>query len=401
MEVIMKMPKMGESIVEAEIIQWLKKVGDHIQQDTPMLEVATDKVDTEIPAMYTGKIKKILVPQGKIVAIEAPIAVIEITTETTEDLPNLQPLPGEESVTLPIAVVPEKDPSVSPLVKSIAKAKQISTKTLQNIKGTGLKGRITKRDIDNYIQQENTHQATFQTPIADEIVVMDRMRKIIAERMVASKKIAPHVTSFVEADVTKIVAWKKKYQQKIQTQFQLHLTYTPFFIEAVVKAIQKYPLINASVDEEKIILKKDIHIGLAVALSNGNLVVPVIKNAHLKNLWALTQSVISLTTKARNNTLVSDDLTGATYTVSNIGSFGNIMGTPIILQPQVAILALGAIVKKPVVLEGPTGDSIGIRHRMILSHTYDHRIIDGMLGGLFAKQVAENLENFDGMAYGL
>ncbi len=398
------MPKMGESIIEAEIIQWLKQEGDTITQEESILEVATDKVDTEIPATHTGILKKILAPKGTVIPIGKPIAILQKNTDKKHTIPPtaINHINTKQKNYNPLLPQSQKK-HISPLVQKIAKTKNISTNVLQKIQGTGINGRITKKDLDSYldtvaIQSKNIdiHNNTHE-----EIIMMDRMRKIIAQRMLTSKKTSPHVTSFVEADVTKIVRWKKKIQEKFQKKFHLHLTYTPIFLEAIVKAIQKYPLINSSIEGEKIIIKKNINIGLAVALSNGNLVVPVIKNAHLQNLLSLTKNVLTLAKKARENTLTSDELLGATYTVSNIGSFGSIMGTPIIMQPQVAILALGAITKKPAVIETAMGDSIGIRHKMFLSHTYDHRIIDGMLGGLFAQQVAKNLENFDEKTYDL
>jgi 2-oxoglutarate dehydrogenase E2 component (dihydrolipoamide succinyltransferase) len=423
----MLMPKMGESIIEGTILTWLKKEGDTIEQDESVLEVATDKVDTEVPATHGGILKKILVKEGEVVAVGAPIAVIETDAENTEETP--QTAVAEKEVLIAAAPVQTQtiiatastealpkgdDRFYSPLVLSIAKEENISKSELSTVNGTGKDGRVTKQDILQYVKNRNSQlssseenimnqgQATsFAPKIAasmsahDEIIEMDRMRKMIAQRMVDSKRISPHVTSFVEADVTNIVLWRNKVKDVFKKQEGEALTFTPFFIEAVAKAIRDFPMINISVDGDKIIKKKDINIGVAVALPTGNLIVPVIKNADQLNLKGLSKKINDLANRARNNKLSPDELGGGTYTVSNVGSFGNVMGTPIISQPQVAILAVGAIQKKPAVVETPTGDVIAIRHKMFLSHSYDHRVVDGSLGGMFVRRVADYLESFD------
>jgi 2-oxoglutarate dehydrogenase E2 component (dihydrolipoamide succinyltransferase) len=423
----MLMPKMGESIIEGTILTWLKKEGDTIEQDESVLEVATDKVDTEVPATHGGILKKILVKEGEVVAVGAPIAVIETDAENTEETP--QTAVAEKEVLIVAAPVQTQtiiatastealpkgdDRFYSPLVLSIAKEENISKSELSTVNGTGKDGRVTKQDILQYVKNRNSQlssseenimnqgQATsFAPKIAasmsahDEIIEMDRMRKMIAQRMVDSKRISPHVTSFVEADVTNIVLWRNKVKDVFKKQEGEALTFTPFFIEAVAKAIRDFPMINISVDGDKIIKKKDINIGVAVALPTGNLIVPVIKNADQLNLKGLSKKINDLANRARNNKLSPDELGGGTYTVSNVGSFGNVMGTPIISQPQVAILAVGAIQKKPAVVETPTGDVIAIRHKMFLSHSYDHRVVDGSLGGMFVRRVADYLESFD------
>jgi 2-oxoglutarate dehydrogenase E2 component (dihydrolipoamide succinyltransferase) len=422
----MLMPKMGESIIEGTILTWLKKEGDTIEQDESVLEVATDKVDTEVPATHGGILKKILVKEGEVVAVGSPIAIIETDGENTEETPQ----PSAEKEVL-IAAAPVQTQTIlapasteihpkgddrfySPLVLSIAKEENISKSELSAVKGTGKEGRVTKQDILQYVKNRNSEHSSseqnimghgqtssFTSKVAvsmsahDEIIEMDRMRKMIAQRMVDSKRISPHVTSFVEADVTNIVLWRNKVKDVFKKQEGEALTFTPFFIEAVAKAIRDFPMINISVDGDKIIKKKDINIGVAVALPTGNLIVPVIKNADQLNLKGLSKKINDLANRARNNKLSPDELSGGTYTVSNVGSFGNVMGTPIIPQPQVAILAVGAIQKKPAVVETPTGDVIAIRHKMFLSHSYDHRVVDGSLGGMFVRRVADYLESFD------
>lgn len=426
----MIMPKMGESIIEGTILTWLKKEGDTIEQDESVLEVATDKVDTEVPATHGGVLKQILVKEGDVVAVGAPIAIIE----TDGDVSNGESLkavkedssPKEALITAApahtAAIVSEasnNDSSVgddrfySPLVQSIAKEENISKSELASISGTGKEGRVTKNDILGYIK--NRGQKTSAAPVpapkpsasapmpkaevsisaSDEIIEMDRMRKMIAQRMLDSKRISPHVTSFVEADVTNIVLWRNKVKDAYKKKEGEALTFTPFFVHAVARAIKDFPMINISVDGDKIIKKKDINIGIAVALPSGNLIVPNIKNADQFNLTGLSKKVNDLALRARNNKLSPDELGGGTYTISNVGSFGNVMGTPIIMQPQVAILAVGAITKKPAVVETPTGDVIAIRHKMFLSHSYDHRVVDGSLGGMFVKRVADYLEEFN------
>ena len=418
------MPKMGESIMEATILSWLKKPGDKIEQDESVLEVATDKVDTEVPSTHGGILKEILAKQGEVVKVGKAIAII--STEGDEDKPNISPIKEtkvvetklvEKPVTVqapsngsPITMAADfKTASrfYSPLVKNIAKEESIPVLELESISGSGANGRVTKKDILSHVQNRKLGQTiSFQqrssTPLVpasisagDEIIQMDRMRKMIAERMVDSKRTAPHVTSFVEADVTNIVFWRNKMKNEFQNREGDPLTFTPIFIEAVVLAIKDYPMINIQVDGDRIIKKKDINIGMAVALPSGNLIVPVIKNADQYNITGLAKVVNDLARRARENKLKPDELTGGTYTISNVGSFGNVMGTPIIMQPQVGILAIGAIQKKPAVIETPYGDAIAIRHKMFLSHSYDHRVVDGSLGGSVVRRIADYLEKFD------
>jgi 2-oxoglutarate dehydrogenase E2 component (dihydrolipoamide succinyltransferase) len=424
----MLMPKMGESIIEGTILNWLKKEGDVIEQDESVLEVATDKVDTEVPATHAGILKKILAKEGAVVAVGAPIAIIE-TASNGQEVGNSEKTtsgtsPKEELIgvapaqTATLIATPAASASgtaderfYSPLVLSIAKEEKISREVLATIAGTGKDGRVTKQDMLQYISQRaagqtNAPQSAVSHASAmprvemsisaqDEIIEMDRMRKMIAQRMVDSKRISPHVTSFVEADMTNIVVWRNKVKDAHLKKEGEPLTFTPFFIQAVAKAIKDFPMINISVDGDKIIKKKDINIGVAVALPTGNLIVPVIRNADQLNLTGLSKKINDLANRARINKLNPDELSGGTYTVSNVGSFGNVLGTPIIMQPQVAILAVGAIQKKPAVLELPTGDVIAIRHKMFLSHSYDHRVVDGSLGGMFVRRVADYLEAFD------
>lgn len=422
----MVMPKMGESIIEGTILTWLKKVGDTIEQDESVLEVATDKVDTEVPSTHAGVLKEILVKEGDVVAVGSPIALIETndapasksTTSAAEAMANekeqlLSIAPEQTQAVLqtatPVGTESEDGRFYSPLVLSIAKEEKISKSELADIPGTGKEGRVTKQDMLNYLKvrgQSPVQQTTApaSAPIQrvavsisaqDEIMEMDRMRKMIAQRMVDSKRISPHVTSFVEADVTNIVLWRNKVKDAYKKKEGEALTFTPFFVQAVAKAIKDFPMINISVDGENIIKKKDINVGVAVALPSGNLIVPVIKNTDQYNLSGLSKKINDLANRARINKLSPDELSGGTYTVSNVGSFGNVMGTPIIMQPQVAILAVGAIQKKPAVVETPTGDVIAIRHKMFLSHSYDHRVVDGSLGGMFVRRVADYLESFD------
>jgi 2-oxoglutarate dehydrogenase E2 component (dihydrolipoamide succinyltransferase) len=422
----MLMPKMGESIIEGTILTWLKKEGDSIDQDESVLEVATDKVDTEVPATHAGILKKILAKEGDVVAVGAPIALIETTSEngSTASIKEIEPaktklVAAAPANTLSIIATPEpvnETPSAdgrfySPLVKSIAKEEKISFEELSTIAGTGKEGRVTKEDMIGYLKNRTAGGATSQSPksvpsvsepkaqisvsATDEIIEMDRMRKMISQRMIESKRISAHVTSFVEADMTNIVLWREKNKLAYKAKYGEGITFTPFFIEAIAKAIRDFPMINISVDGERIIKKKDINVGMAVALPSGNLIVPVIRNADQLNLVGISKKVNDLANRARINKLNADDIAGGTYTVSNVGSFGNIMGTPIIPQPQVAIMAVGAIVKKPAVVETPTGDVIAIRHKMFLSHSYDHRVVDGALGGMFVRRVADYLEGFD------
>jgi len=446
------MPKMGESVMEGTILTWLKKPGDRIQQDESVLEVATDKVDTEVPSPFNGILKEIRANQGDVVQVGTAIAIIEtdinkeVSTEPSVPVATPQVAPStpqpavleqQAVVATPITHATSQSPLehnssrngrfYSPLVLNIARQENISLTEVENIAGTGKDGRVTKNDLFDYIQAKKDGKiapaqqtAVVETavpkqetkPTADkepayvskpstshsgnvEIIQMDRMRKMIADRMVESKRISPHVTSFVEADVTNIVYWRNRWKNDFMEHENVALTFTPIFIEAVVKAIKDYPMVNISIEDDKIIVKKDINIGIAVALPNGNLIVPVIKNADQLNIVGLTKKVNDLAKRARQNKLTADDLSGGTYTVSNVGSFGNLMGTPIIVQPQAAILALGAVVKKPAVIETPQGDTLGIRHMMFLSHSYDHRAIDGSLGGMFVRRVADFLENFD------
>lgn len=419
------MPKMGESIMEATILSWLKKPGDKIEQDESVLEVATDKVDTEVPSTHAGVLKEILAKDGDVVKVGSAIAIIATDGDdakpTDKPATKVEPKPAIKTETpapvvatqsngsshVPAAHFKSSSRFYSPLVKNIAKEENIPVAELETVPGTGSEGRVTKKDILAYLQQRKSGQSIAPAlaatkPIVpasinagDEIIQMDRMRKMIAERMVDSKRISPHVTSFVEADVTNIVLWRNKMKNEFQKQEGSSLTFTPIFIEAVAKAIKDFPMINIQVDGDRIIKKKDINIGMAVALPTGNLIVPVIKNADQYNLRGLAKMVNDIATRARDNKLKPDELSGGTYSVSNVGSFGNVMGTPIIMQPQVAILALGAIQKKPAILETPTGDVIAIRHKMFLSHSYDHRVVDGSLGGMFVRRVADYLEQFE------
>lgn len=430
-QVELVMPKMGESIMEATILNWLKKPGDRIEQDESVLEVATDKVDTEVPSTHAGVLKEILAKQGEVIKVGKSIAVITLDVEEENgNVPTTEPIKTESlrSTAEPIAVSTNGSNGspktadyksstrfYSPLVRNIAKQENIAVAELEVIPGTGNEGRITKKDILNYVQHRKlgeTVQAVQQykgavlhsappqrVPVSisggDEIIEMDRMRKMIAERMVDSKRISPHVTSFVEADVTNIVFWRNKMKNEFQKREGDALTFTPIFIEAIVMAIKDYPMINIQVDGDRIIKKREINVGMAVALPSGNLIVPVIRNADQYNLTGLAKIVNDLAKRARENKLKPDELAGGTFTVSNVGSFGNVMGTPIIMQPQVAIIALGAVQKKPAVIETPYGDAIAIRHKMFLSHSYDHRVVDGALGGSMVRRVADYLEKFD------
>jgi 2-oxoglutarate dehydrogenase E2 component (dihydrolipoamide succinyltransferase) len=416
----MIMPKMGESIMEATILSWLKKPGDKIEQDESVLEVATDKVDTEVPSTHGGILKEILAQKGEVVKVGKAIAII--STEGNEDAtpasPKEEVKPQEEKSSHMVPVHASNGNTqpadfksstrfYSPLVKNIAKEENIAVAELETIGGTGAEGRVTKKDLLAYVQNRKSGPAqqriaSSAAPLipasisaGDEIIQMDRMRKMIAERMVDSKRTAPHVTSFVEADVTNVVYWRNKVKGDFQKREGDSLTFTPIFIEALILAIKDYPMINIQVDGDKIIKKKDINIGMAVALPSGNLIVPVIKNADQYNITGLAKVVNDLAKRARENKLKPDELTGGTFTISNVGSFGNVMGTPIIVQPQVGIIAVGAIQKKPAVIETPSGDAIAIRHKMFLSHSYDHRVVDGSLGGSFVKRVSDYLEKFD------
>ena len=438
------LPKMGESVAEATIIKWTKQPGDMIQLDDTILEIATDKVDSEVPSPVAGKLIKQLFATDDVVQVGAVIALIEtdsvgssqstvISTESSLENPDpsvngSEPnVPGIEQLAKP-EVEPQdfkaSDRFYSPLVKSIATQENISTEELDQLKGSGADGRLTKDDLLVYISSkgrgiQNNDQgvpnaATYssqpaQTPKptthnpqpvtsvsgGDEIIEMDRMRKLIAEHMVMSKHTSPHVTSFVEADVTNMVKWRDKVKGSFEKRENEKITFTPIFIEAVSRAIKDFPMINVTVNGTQIIKKRDINIGMAAALPSGNLIVPVIKNADQLNLVGLTKAVNDLASRARNSKLKPDETQNGTFTLTNVGSFGNVMGTPIINQPQVAILAVGAIKKKPAVLETEFGDVIAIRHMMFLSLSYDHRVVDGALGGSFVRRVADYLETWD------
>ena len=437
-EVELIMPKMGESIMEATILKWLKKEGDSVDSDESILEIATDKVDSEVPSPVEGTISKILFEEGEVVAVGKPIALINTggaggngqeAKTSTENETTAAPQPAQQSKSEVPKQSSEKTVQetysstnrfYSPLVLNIAREEQIAMSELEKVPGTGKDDRVTKKDILEYVknrkeggqQQQSAQQAsqpqTLKSPAPlsqpepkyqhgenVEIVEMDRMRKLIADHMVRSKHTSPHVTSFVEADVTNLVMWREKVKDQFQKREGEKITFTPIFIEAIVKALKDFPFVNSSVDGYNIIRKKDINIGMATALPNGNLIVPVIKNADRMNLVGLAKAVNDLANRARINKLKPDEIEGGTFTVTNVGTFGNVMGTPVINQPQVAIIATGAIKKKPVVLETPQGDVIAIRHMMFLSHSYDHRIVDGAMGGAFVRKVADYLETFD------
>lgn len=430
------MPKMGESVAEATIIKWLKKEGDKIAADETVLEIATDKVDSEIPSTAEGTLIKRLFNEGDVVQVGKAIAIISTDANAVVEAPKVEaPVAAQTTVHKEVAVAPiaevvavEKNSAsgkfYSPLVRTIAQKEGISMAELDSIAGTGAGGRVTKNDVLAYIPNKGKQTTQVQTtpqpqvvkevaaPVVntsapaqnkpavsvnagDEIIEMDRMRKIIADHMVMSKHTSPHVTSFVEADVTNIVNWREKVKKNFEKREGEKLTFTPIFIEALTKAIKDFPMINISVDGNKIIKRKNINIGMAAALPTGNLIVPVIKNADQLNLVGLTKQVNDLANRARSGKLSPDEISGGTYTLTNVGSFGNVFGTPIINQPQVAILAVGAIKKKPAVIETPQGDLIGIRHFMFLSHSYDHRVVDGSLGGQFVRRVADYLEQWD------
>jgi len=426
------MPKMGESVIEATIIKWAKNEGDKVKADETLVEIATDKVDSEIPSPSDGVLVKKLCKEGDVIPVGKPIAIISSEVGAAVDISTNTPAPEVKKqpthpVNTPTKTVQHSEPVsrfsssgkfYSPLVRSIAKKEGIAVLELEGIQGSGKAGRVTKNDILSYLparQKNGTSYAATKTyteqPVQqriingpaksisigpnDEIIEMDRMRRLIADHMVMSKQTSPHVTSYVEADVTNLVLWREKVKSSFEKREGEKITFTPIFIEAVVNAIKELPMVNVSVDGTRIIRHRDINIGMAVALPTGNLIVPVIRNADQKNLLGLTKSVNDLANRARKNKLLPDDTQGGTFTITNVGSFGNVMGTPIINQPQVAILATGIIKKKPVVLETPQGDVIAIRHMMYLSLSYDHRVVDGALGGNFVKKVANNLEAFN------
>ncbi len=435
------MPKLGESIMEATILKWHKKAGDTIKQDETLLDIATDKVDSEVPSTAEGVIEQLLFNENDVVPIGTVIAKIRVgaSAAVTSSAPTPTPQPQYEEAkvvedipyTPTQTVTPSSSKSeirfYSPLVLNIAQQEGISMSDLEKIPGTGQDGRVSKKDILAYVankgtgskeaiptqtqqatvlpatatqQSTTTHQqTTYQTPTVFtgnvEVIEMDRMRKLIAKHMVDSKHTSPHVTSFAECDVTNLVLWREKVKKDFEKREGEKITFTPLFIEAIVKCIKKYPWLSSSVVDDKIIVKKDIGIGMATALPTGNLIVPVIKNADQLNLVGLTKQVNGLANAARTGKLKPDDTTGGTFTLTNVGTFGSIMGTPIINQPQVAIMAVGAIKKRPMVIETPQGDSIAIRHMMYISLSYDHRIIDGALGSTFLNAVSKELENFD------
>ena len=417
----LKLPKMGESVAEATITNWLKKVGDKIEIDEAVLEIATDKVDSEIPSEISGVLSEILFNVNDIVKVGQTIAIIE--TEAQEatpvvSIPEVAPesvIAVEEIIEKAVATVSEpvnfstSDKFFSPLVKNIAKQEGISIAELEAINGSGKEGRVTKEDILKYVESRKSNVAapvskpttinqqptTISLNGGDEIVEMDRMRKLISGYMMASINTSAHVQSFIEVDVTNIWKWREKNKNAFEKREGEKLTFTPIFMEAVAKALKDFPGMNISVDGEYIIKKKNINLGMAAALPNGNLIVPVIKNADQLNLVGMAKAVNDLGNRAKEGKLKPDDTQGGTYTVTNVGTFGSVFGTPIINQPQVGILALGAIRKVPAVIETPEGDFIGIRNKMFLSHSYDHRVVDGALGGSFVKRVADYLEAFD------
>ena len=439
------MPKMGESIMEATVLKWHKRPGDIVKMDETLLDIATDKVDTEVPSTAAGVITELLYKENDVVPVGAVIAridsggavqaaaIVAPVQQAPQPAPKPQPVVAQYQAA-PSGVESSSARFYSPLVLNIASQEGIGMAELENIPGTGNEGRVTKKDILSYVANrgniavQQTVQPQLQDPIVSaplpaatapivsapvslpaapapivsapvsgnvEIIEMDRMRKLIAEHMVRSKATSPHVTSFTEADVTNIVKWRDKVKAPFEKKYGEKITYTPVFFEAIVNCIRKFPLINCSLDGDRIIIKKDINIGMATALQTGNLIVPVIRNADTKNLIGLTKDVNAMANAARNNKLKPDDTQGGTFTVTNVGTFGSLMGTPIINQPQVAILALGVIKKRPMVLETADGDVIAIRHMMYLSLSYDHRIVDGSLGASFLTAVANELEAFD------
>ena len=428
----LKLPKMGESVAEATITYWLKNVGDHIAADEAVLEIATDKVDSEVPSEVSGTLTEVLFQVNDVVQVGQTIAYIETEGGVVVDAPKEETTAAnveaiEKTVEAAAATVAapvdysESEKFYSPLVKNIAKEEGISLAELEAMNGTGKEGRVTKNDILDYIKTRgsqpvqaaqpsiapqavqqpatNNQSAAKAAPVSvnggDEIVEMDRMRKLISGYMVQSVQTSAHVQSFIEVDVTNIVKWRDKVKTAFEKREGEKLTFTPIFMEAVAKALKDFPGMNISVDGDYIIKKKNINLGMAAALPNGNLIVPVIKNADQLNLVGMAKAVNDLGNRAKAGKLKPDDTQGGTYTVTNVGTFGSVFGTPIINQPQVGILALGAIRKVPAVIETPDGDFIGIRQKMFLSHSYDHRVVDGALGGSFVKRVAEYLEAFD------
>ena len=426
----LKLPKMGESVAEATITSWLKQVGDTIELDEAVVEIATDKVDSEVPSEVEGKLVEILFEQDTVVAVGQTIAIIE--TDGNEETP-IQTLEEKEEIveqveqvqqTIEAASVIKNSPITktsdsgkffSPLVRKIAETEGLSMEQLDMVSGTGKDGRVTKNDILSFIEDKNNLQPTkisksenitsetkdVVKPISvsvngeDEIIEMTRMGKLVSKHMVASVQTSAHVQSFIEIDVTNIVKWRAKVKDAYFIREGEKLTFTPILMHAVAATIKKFPMINIAVQGDTIIKKKNINLGMAAALPDGNLIVPVIKNADQLNLVGMTRQVNDLATRARNNKLKPDEIQDGTYTVTNVGSFGSVMGTPIINQPQVAILALGAIRKVPAVIETSEGDFIGIRQKMFVSHSYDHRVVNGALGGMFIKTLKETLEAWD------
>jgi 2-oxoglutarate dehydrogenase E2 component (dihydrolipoamide succinyltransferase) len=434
------MPKMGESIMEAQILSWVKKVGDTVEEDETILEIATDKVDSEVPSPVSGTLAEILFPEGETVEIGKVIAIIASEGEEVEpkdspavgaatpssngasssngSSPKKQPEPAtaDTLVSDSASASPARRSSgsrfYSPLVRTIAQKENISQEELDRVEGSGEKGRVTKKDILAYVKNRKAApkpatsvSASSPTPAPArpavnvsedaEIIEMDRMRRMIADHMVMSKQTSPHVTSFVEVDVTDIVEWRNRIKKDFQQKHGTRITFTPIFVEAVIKALIDYPMVNISVDGTRIIRHKSLNIGMATALPSGNLIVPVIKQAEQLNLVGLAKAVNDLAGRARENKLKPEEIQGGTFTLTNVGTFGNVMGTPIINQPQVAILATGAIRKKPAVVETEYGDLIAVRHMMYLSLSYDHRVVDGALGGSFLRRVGDYLEAFD------
>ena len=430
----LKLPKMGESVAEATITSWLKEVGDTIELDEAVVEIATDKVDSEVPSEVEGTLIEVLFEKDDVVAVGATIAVIEIEGEDSDTEKTVTTSSANESqitevektiekavevISTPIAKTSDSGKFYSPLVRNIAKTEGVSMNELEAIIGSGKDGRVTKEDMLSYLEKrENSSKVTPKkavvkvevpkqvektiakaAPISingeDEVIEMSRMGKLIAKHMVDSVQTSAHVQSFIEIDVTNIVKWRNKVKDAFLQREGEKLTFTPIFMQAIASTIKKYPLINIAIDGDSIIKKKNINLGMAAALPDGNLIVPVIKNADQLNLVGMTKSVNDLANRSRNNGLKPDDIQGGTYTVTNVGSFGSIMGTPIINQPQVAILALGAIRKVPAVIETPDGDFIGIRQKMFVSHSYDHRVVNGALGGMFIKTLKDILEAWD------
>lgn len=429
------MPKMGESVAEATIISWHKEVGETIEMDETIVEIATDKVDSEVPSSLEGVLVEKLFDVDAVVKVGEPFAIIETSAEESNEPATQEKMPESPASTPEVAQKIEEEIAqvkesvqkienkgerfYSPLVRSIANEEGLSIADLDQITGSGKDGRVTKTDLLDYLQNKGTSAPTVEAPKVPtpsptptpkaatstppkvsmsgdkEIVEMDRMRKLIADHMIMSKQTSPHVTSFVEADVTTLVNWRNRIKDDFKKREGQNITFTPIFIEAVAKAIKDFPMINVSVDGTNIVVHKDINIGMAAALPSGNLIVPVVKGADQMNLMGITKTVNDLANRARNNQLKPDEIQGGTFTLTNVGSFGNVMGTPIINQPQVAIMAVGAIKKKPAVIETPHGDLIGIRHMMFLSLSYDHRVVDGALGGSFLRKVADYLEQFD------